>query len=98
MMADTTSMLDQLRELMNRRSDVHTVAGFKAEVALRQVLALRDTNDRAAHFSPQVEGATRRLADAITSNALRLASVRDVDTLLTYCATLAAPPRRVRRS
>jgi hypothetical protein len=87
--------LRQLRELMARRADVHTTVGFHAEAALAHLTRLRVLNEQGAQFSPKVEGACRRLIDAVQSNALRLASVRDVDVLLTYCASLdrGARPR-----
>jgi hypothetical protein len=81
-------ILRQLRELMARRVDVHTVPGFRASDAVAHVTRLRLLNEQGAHFSPKVEGACGRILDAIQSNALRLASVRDADALLTFAATL----------
>lgn len=81
-------VLRQLRELMAKRVDIHTVPGFKAGHALAHLERLRVMNEQGAHYSTQVSVAVSRVADAVRSNALRLASVRDIDTLLTFAATL----------
>ena len=81
--------LRQLREAVARGVRTTSIPRSGVTTIRATLLRLRSENDAAIHVAPLVDSACRRLLDAIVSDALRLAHVRDVDILLTFAASRA---------
>jgi hypothetical protein len=80
--------LRQLREAIARNARVAIIPRGDLETIRTTLHTIRDLNDRAIHHAPIIDTACRRLLDGIASDAFRVTSVRDVDTLLTYNASI----------